>query len=298
VRVTDDGLSSLSSELEFLITVLDTAPVLTTADSDGDGVDDVSEGFGDADSDGIPDHLDAIVNPAVLQGRAGVSDKWLLNTQAGLNLRLGAIALRTGQQTASISQQDINDHSGAVNTVDKQLNTGGYFDFEIHGLTFAGQSAIIVIPQHSAVPDSAVYRKYTVTGGWNDFVEDGSNSIASAPGEPGNCPPPGSSAYTAGLNVGDLCVQLIIEDGGPNDADGRNSVIKDPSGVAMSSISKPGQPKPPVVVPPVTNPANNSGGGGGSVHFLWLMLVFGLVYRLRPLHGGLLYGNHRNAKTS
>lgn len=49
----------------------------------------------------------------------------------------------------------------------------------------------------------------------------------------GYCPPPGSDLWTEGLTAGNWCVQLLIEDGGPNDDDGlANGTIIDPSGVA------------------------------------------------------------------
>jgi hypothetical protein len=48
----------------------------------------------------------------------------------------------------------------------------------------------------------------------------------------GVCPPPGSAEYRPGLNHGDWCVQVTIEDGGPNDADGaKNGVIASLAGV-------------------------------------------------------------------
>jgi hypothetical protein len=65
-------------------------------------------------------------------------------------------------------------------------------------------------------------------------VVDTNNSVSSARGEPGVCPAPGSSEYTSGLTAFNYCVQLTIEDGGPNDADGvRDYVIRDPGGVAI-----------------------------------------------------------------
>jgi hypothetical protein len=79
-----------------------------------------------------------------------------------------------------------------------------------------------------------MYRKYVDGAGWDNFVIDSRNLVASAPGEPGNCPAPGSADYTPGLTAGHHCVQLTIEDGGPNDADGSaNRVVRDPGGAAV-----------------------------------------------------------------
>ncbi|WP_413473515.1 Ig-like domain-containing protein, partial [Shewanella baltica] len=70
--------------------------------------------------------------------------------------------------------------------------------------------------------------------GWKDFVLNERNSVASSEGERGFCPPPGDSRWTAGLTEGHWCVQLTLEDGGPNDDDGvANRAIVDPGGVSV-----------------------------------------------------------------
>ena len=100
------------------------------------------------------------------------------------------------------------------------------------GLPEPGQSVRVVIPQAAPIRADAVYRKYQLASGWQDFVEDERNSVASAPGNPDSCPAPGAAGYQPGLQAGHYCVQLTLEDGGPNDADGlRNGVIQDPGGV-------------------------------------------------------------------
>ena len=100
-----------------------------------------------------------------------------------------------------------------------------------------GDSAQIVIPLQTGIPKNAVYRKFNPATGWNDFVVNGSNRIASAVGALGACPEPGSDLYRNGLNYLDNCIQLTIGDGGPNDSDGRvNGVIADPgtTGITLS----------------------------------------------------------------
>ena len=60
----------------------------------------------------------------------------------------------------------------------------------------------------------------------------------SAAGDPGVCPAAGSASYADGLTAGHHCVQLVVEDGGANDADGlANGVIRDPGGVAMEAVA-------------------------------------------------------------
>jgi uncharacterized protein (UPF0147 family) len=282
VKVTDNGSPELSTRIETSFTVSKTAPVfIQNQDSDGDGVNDEVEGYDDSDNDGIPDYLDGVDNPSAMQGKEGVSDKWLLNVQPGLAIRLGDIPLLADQHTANITSQDIEniaDSFGGVipaDTTDTFTNTGGYFDFEITGLTRVGQSVLIVLPQYAAIPANAVYRKYTTINGWMNFVEDSKNKLSSAVGEEGICPAPGDSAYqhNDGLVEGDYCVQLLIEDGGSNDTDSlKNGVIADPGGVAVATLKEPD--------PVIPAPANTSSGGGGGINILTLILLLGM-FRLQ-----------------
>ena len=110
---------------------------------------------------------------------------------------------------------------------------GGIFDFTVSGLAQPSDSAYVVLPQLAVIPKRAVYRKYSAeTMAWNAFIENDRNAVYSAPGEEGFCPPPKSGDYRPGLNQGDWCAMLFIEDGGPNDADGfANQRIKDPGGI-------------------------------------------------------------------
>jgi hypothetical protein len=79
-----------------------------------------------------------------------------------------------------------------------------------------------------------MYRKLTPINGWVDFVVDVNNQFASSQGSLGFCPPPGDASWSIGLSEGHWCVQLTIEDGGPNDDDGlANGSIDDPGGVAV-----------------------------------------------------------------
>ena len=56
----------------------------------------------------------------------------------------------------------------------------------------------------------------------------------------GTCPSTGDDSYLKGLAEGDFCVQLTIEDGGPNDTDGQvNGTVKDPGGVGSAFIPMP-----------------------------------------------------------
>jgi len=264
-----DGIETANSTL-----VLNVVPSLetldSTLDSDADGFNDAAEGYADSDGDGIADYLDAIAADHVIQVKPGVSDAFVMQTEPGLKLSLGAVAIKAGLGSSQVTQEDVRNYGFAEGEAlnDTFGNVGGYFDFTIAGLPVTGQSIHVVIPQIAAMPRASVYRKLVpqVSSGkseWRDFVQNTSNAVASAAGEEGYCPPPGDPSYTAGLNEGHWCLQLTIEDGGPNDSDGvANNRVTDPGGVGrvLSSVSV---------------------GSGGSLHPLVLILGVFTILALR-----------------
>jgi hypothetical protein len=173
---------------------------------------------------------------------------------------------------------------------------GGIFDFEIKHLPLEGQTIRVVIPQREAIPAEAVYRKYH-NGSWKDFVSNDNNRLHSAPGNPGFCPPPGDAQWEAGLIAGYLCVQLTLEDGGPNDADGLvNKAIADPGVVSVRVQTEPPvdpepeppvNPEPPVKPEPPVNPPKGKKSGG----------AFGLMETGAALLLLLLAHNRRQSGT-
>lgn len=221
--IIDDGSPPAVNRVETLLSIVAAAPQLSSSnDSDGDGIDDVADGFNDRDSDRIPDYLDPDSDGANVIPYA--EGNFVLQTQPGLRLRLGDIAFRNGS-VAGISE--------AVVAQDVEVGFPDLVaDFEILGVE-PGASALVVIPLRYALPDNAAYRKF-VGGNWQDFVVDAGNSLSSAPGNNGACPAPGTLAYTPGLNAGNGCIQVEVLDGGPNDVDGLdNGVIRDPGGLAV-----------------------------------------------------------------
>ena len=220
--VTDNGLPAQSTSADMLLHIIQTSPLLqSTQDSDADGIDDLSEGIGDADNDRVPDYLDAYSEGHLLP-LSGLD--FLVETEPGLDLRLGADAFRIGAR-AGLSERDL-----AEDVANGYPN--GVADFEVLGIT-PGHSALVVLPLQRAIPGAAAYRKLRL-GQWQDFTVDPRNGIATAPGSMGACPSPGDALYVEGLNPGHGCVQLLIEDGGPNDADGlADGIIRDPGGLAV-----------------------------------------------------------------
>ncbi|MGB5396904.1 MAG: putative Ig domain-containing protein, partial [Gammaproteobacteria bacterium] len=248
VKVNDNGRETTAG---VLLRVIATSPDVSdcnvdgtpdsNTDCDGDGVDNVTEGVTDSDADGIADYLDdnRIVDAAAIQNQSGDPvNSYLLTTDSGLGIRLGTTAQTADAIGVLVSQQNIDEHGGqaggaGLESVDSYANLGGFYDFEITGLNEAIYTARVVIPLQSAILSGAQYRKYNGAS-WATFVENDLNSISSAKGELGVCPAPGSIEYTPGLTAFDFCVQLTLEDGGPNDADGlRNYVVRDPGGVAL-----------------------------------------------------------------
>ena len=226
VVVTDDGIPELSTTVQLTLLVKSALPILSGDDSDGDLIPDDQEGFADTDDDGIADYLDAINECNVLQEQVSEQQTFLAESQSGVCLRLGNTALLSGSDGIEVQDNDLIDDLQAD-------NFSGIFDFELVNLPKQGDSVNIVIPQILPIPTNAVYRKF-VRGSWQDFVSNASNSVMSTAGNPGYCPPPGAAEWQPGLTEGHWCVQLTIEDGGPNDDDGMaNGAIVDPGGVAV-----------------------------------------------------------------
>ncbi|MCF6324839.1 MAG: FG-GAP-like repeat-containing protein [Gammaproteobacteria bacterium] len=297
ITVTDDGSPVLAVTNELLLEVVATAPTLGAfTDTDGDGVRDATESYDDSDGDGIPDYLDPNAIAPIpdrnlpldaLQQLPVQYKSYVMRTDPGLALRLGDIAFLAGNGSARVSVADIANFGdgeggpGAASAQDIIPNSGGYFDFEITSLPIAGRSASVVIPQFEPLPSGAQYRKYHPVNGWNNFVEDANNSLSSAPGIPGLCPMPRDAAYTPGLTVGDFCVQLIIEDGGPNDTDGiANHVIEDPGqiGVVESPPGGGGEPPPVVTEQPGGNSQSSQSGGGGIINLTVMLGLFLFIW--------------------
>ena len=273
VNVTDDGEPAETSSLVLTLKVIAEIPTLGSEDSDSDGTDDDIEGYGDSDGDKIPDFVDAISSTNVLQHNVDVNDSFLVEAEPGIQLSLGLWSLATTELGAWLSEEEMDSLSAqSLIEADSVENIGGYIDFVASGLSNPGQSIRIVLPQRRAIPTYAVYRKYLPMSGWMDFVEDANNYLESAQGSGGICPPPGSNDYQAGLNQGHWCVQMTIEDGGPNDADAEaNATISDPGGVSRLGSAS----------------VRSSGGGGiGWPILMVCLMLLALRYR-RALKGGL-----------
>ncbi len=241
--VLDDAENPMQGSAVITMTILDQALDLSDSlDSDGDGIIDSLDGAGDSDNDGVPDFADneSVKNILAIYPIGGdlQGGPWFVETQPGLSLLLNEYASASGNYTPLLSEGDLLDASNNKRTDFGYEYSCGIFDFIVSDLPIQGETVLVVLPQLCEIPDNAIYRK-EINGRWGAFEVNTTNSLSSAPGELGVCPPPGSDQYISGLNKGYYCIQLGIEDGGNNDGDGvKNGSIMDPGGVAVAKPTK------------------------------------------------------------
>ncbi|WP_322790569.1 choice-of-anchor U domain-containing protein, partial [Thalassotalea loyana] len=255
----ESNTSDSFSVSRFIQLIIAELPLLERAfDSDNDGINDADEGYYDSDGDGIADYLDNDDNNT----RLPTSDNTQpLQTEEGLQISLGLFVSRLGvevnQSGISIDElaQVVSDEDADTNDESFELKTPVY-NFTVNGLLKHGATAAIVLPlaDGESIPAEAVYRKYSVSTGWYNFVEDENNTISSAVfDDSGNCPVARSTAYSQvsaqGLVEGNNCIQLIIQDGGPNDADGMaNGSIEDPGALTTQRVETEPNIAPDVII--------------------------------------------------
>ncbi len=250
---------------------------LLPKDTDGDGIndDDASEGFGDDNNNGIPNYLDhnGYTDPTQLQTSitGNNTSATIIKSSTGA-IQVGSIA--ANKFNSAVESQNFytngigNGHGPNIETSDLTVDSnvinsciGGCFDFTVDNLT-SGEVVNVTIPLSSPIPANAVYRK-SVNGNWKGFKIDAINKVSSSAAissSPTTCPTPGSPTYTVGLTEGDFCIQLTMNDGGPNDADtSANGKLLDPGGVASTNQRNLEN----------TSPAINSAGNGW-----WLLIAF------------------------
>jgi hypothetical protein len=262
VTVEDEGVSQIHTVIEdVIISVKESLPELTNADSDGDGIADNEEGLGDTDNDGIPDYMDNTpqINLQPLGDTFAQADD-------GVLLALGAAALADGSDSLAVDTSTL--------APDTEYNYEEVFDFTLSGLT-AGATYQLILPLTQVIPADAVYRKLTDEG-WVDFVEDANNAVHSVI-TGGNCPAADDVSWQSGLVEGGTCIKLSIEDGSANDLDGlANGKVVDPSGIAVV------KPAPtPTPTPALTPYVGVSSGGSNTLYFVVLMMCAICMRRVR-----------------
>ena len=237
-------LLSVNQTVQFVVEQLNGLTIDT--DSDNDGIADTDEGYGDSDGDGIADYLDNDSNISRLPSAVNTEP---MQTSPGLTMSLGSLVQELKGSTsknASLTMADLAQvvAEDAADTQDNHyMAASPLYNFTVDGLTQVGDSVTVVIPlaAEAWLPEGAIYRKYNTVNGWYSFVENENNSISSAlTDESGNCPAANDASYSLGLTPNDNCIQLIIEDGGANDADfAINGMVEDPGVLAIEQRNQP-----------------------------------------------------------
>ena len=181
---------------------------------------------------------EAHVPPGDPSGFGGVQYRLVMN---------GTVAFLDGSFQTSSGTFDVEERSqagdaGVEPDPDSEIQcAGGCFDYTITGVN--GPSVSVVLPLNSGVPASTlgqVQLRVFRDGAWGNFDTSGNNSVMSAAFTSGGpfgttCPPPGDAAYGS-LTEGHQCLQVTIEDNGPNDKSSAVGTISDPSGLGIPTI--------------------------------------------------------------
>ena len=143
------------------------------------------------------------------------------------------------------SASDLPDDQNA-----KESCVGNCYGFETNGVIDGDgyQYVLVVLPITEQTPYYSIYKTYDPdTTSWSAFVINDRNNVQSAPlTENGLCPQPGDGSYDRSengslkdkLRGGDQCIELEIEDNGPNDHNPAVGIVSDPGGVAAVEPKK------------------------------------------------------------
>lgn len=263
VVTVSDGTASIRREIALVVG--NATPVLTVADTDGDGITDVVEGVKDEDGDGLQDYLDAVMSPDAMLLRSGSGASLLRTavTEPGLQLVAGSFASAAQTGGLQVYATQVVDAGNSIITDSAYLALGAIYDFEIRGITAVDPSVSVVLSLPVALPPNAVWR-LPKNDRWQDFVTTGSDAIYSAVSVNGQCPGIVSASWRVGLVAGSDCVRLTISDGGPNDADGaKDGVIRETGAAAVLRSEAPAE-----------NPDGSQTGGSADG---WMFMILGLL---------------------
>ena len=239
VKAVDSAEVVATTEVKTDFRLMQAAPVLSVdIDSDGDGTNDAEEGYDDSDNDGIVDYMDNLVEPNLAP--VGADSTVVLQAAVGTKVILGETAFANAESTVMVTKQQMinviteRNQNPSLALLDKEYTYPyGLYDFVVSG-EIPGNSYYLVLPLEAPFVEGQVFRKYMGPQiGWQNFIENANNSIFSAAAIGGACPEPGSRLFVSGIQAGHSCIQLYIEDGGPNDIDAlANGIVTDPGGVA------------------------------------------------------------------
>ncbi len=224
----------------------------------------------------------------------------LLATEPGLKLSVGPTARANSSNHGRINTTAASLHFGSTPGDTLVSADGQVVDIEISGLGTTGQSVYLVIPQAAALPDTSSFKIISAAHIWQDFTNQGAggkNELLFILNKDSDnyCANPGG-AYTtvttgsSTLGTGVSCIELLIEDGGPNDYDGKaNGVIRLLGAPFVNSAAN----NETLTTPPdFSGPAEGSveslnkitlTQGGGGIGFInpWGVIGLLLLYTLR-----------------
>lgn len=277
VSVTVSDGTHLVTESLVLVVQASEPTLSAGADTDGDGVTNDIDGLADSNGNGLSDYLDAVSgdSPETIPVRLGTGSSLLLmaTTDAGLQLVTGpfAQAAQSAQQAGiQIYASQVVDAGNNVILDASDAAVGAIYDFGVNGLSSADMVAHIVLPLPIALPPGAEWRELSSSGHWVGFTTSGSDAILSARRVDGQCPVAQSAAYESGLVAGNDCIELVVTDGGPNDADG----------LVNGHVSVTGAPAVPRSQAAATAPTDSQS-GGGAADLPLLVLVMMTIYGIR-----------------
>ena len=235
-----EGTDSLS--FSFDPSGVDAGPYLVSVDVSDDGTPDQTyttakvihisaDSASDLDEDGIPNEFDEVAVEHAIS--LDTSESALVAVaEQGTKLAAGGAATSNSVKGVKVTESMIiegGEDGGEMplNSEDTSFDyVSGLYDLEIQRLPVPGQTVRIVIPVGAAISADGSFRIYTEVDSWIDFTTDENNAISSSEGTITSCPEVGAESYSSGLNEGNYCIELMIEDGGANDADGEvNGVI-------------------------------------------------------------------------
>ncbi|MCY3859028.1 MAG: metallophosphoesterase [Gammaproteobacteria bacterium] len=246
-----EGTDSLS--FSFDPSGVDAGPYLVSVDVSDDGTPDQTyttakvihisaDSASDLDEDGIPNEFDEVVVEHAIS--LDTSESALVAVaEQGTKLAAGGAATSNSVKGVKVTESMIIE--GGEDGGETPLNSedtgfdyvSGLYDLEIQRLPVPGQSVRIVIPVGAAISADGSFRIYTEVDSWIDFTTDENNAISSSEGTITSCPEVGAESYSSGLNEGNYCIELMIEDGGANDADGEVNGVIDVLGGVGTPVS-------------------------------------------------------------
>ena len=230
---TQDASGTYPAITRYVSLIVNAAQTLSNADTDEDGIADVFEGTADDDGDLIPNYLDDYDGCDQISTIDTDRDErnFLVQVENGHCLQVGEFSIEEGSHspvltsaTSAIQNALPLDNDPAHQS---NYNSANLLNFTVNGLQ---QPMVkVVLPVKDPIRNGGVFRKYTSSAGWFDFVESGNEQIRFAQGSLGVCPPPGAPDYQDALIIGAFCIELTLEDGGIHDNDGAvNGKIDDP----------------------------------------------------------------------